>query len=356
MDFLLLLFPVLLIPKMKIAPRGTYFDSLSKENSQILKGICAVVIVFAHMSSNAMNIAKPDMIFKNLMFIGVYAVSVFFLFSGYGLSISYIKKGNAYLSGFFKNRFISLLVPFFIMLVLYNAELICEGKFSWDYFFFSVIDGSPLNVRYSWYVAVITLFYILFYFAARFAKDSKPKLIAAVVCALCVYIALCYAFSIPSHYFSSVIAFLFGVIIACFKEKAETAVRNRWSLFAAVSVILLAASLVFRAVKGGMLSNAVVKQIASISTIYLNEIFLISVILIFMQKLSFNNAALRFLGSISYELYLTHGLVIVLLKKTALVENCWIFAFSVLLLSAVSAYLLHLLSTAVIKRLRGVKA
>lgn len=60
---------------------------------------------------------------------GEMAVSVFFLMSGYGLALSYAKKGDAYLNGFIKKRLWKLLLPFIITVVVWNVEELIILKF-----------------------------------------------------------------------------------------------------------------------------------------------------------------------------------------------------------------------------------
>ncbi len=352
MDILLLLFPILMIPKMQIAKKGEFFDSLSLENSQVLKGISALLVVFAHLSTNIQK-PFPNIVMNLFVYVGPLAVAVFFFLSGYGLTFSYLKKGDEYLNGFFRKRLLSLIVPFLIVLVPYNLIVVLRGRFVLNDFFYSVIDGDPLNVKYSWYVAVILLFYVLFFIVAKLSKGKRNQLMLIMLSITIVYVGACLASGIPSHYYSSVIGFLLGMVFACHKEKAEAVMNSRWLPLSLASPIIFAAAIGVRTVKSHFGLPAVADEAVALIATYTATSFFVLTFILWTRKLKFKNPVLLFFGDISYGIYLTHGLSFTLIKIFADSMNPFVFSAIALPATVLFAWLLTLITKPINKMIRG---
>ena len=72
---------------------GVYMECLQKQNSNLIKGLMAVLVVAHHLYQYSHVIDTPIMsyIFASL---GYLAVAVFFFYSGYGLMESYKNRGG----------------------------------------------------------------------------------------------------------------------------------------------------------------------------------------------------------------------------------------------------------------------
>ena len=81
---------------------GQFF---SKDYTTMLKGICCIIVVYVHFKGKQTN-ALQDAI-GSFAFV---AVSLFFLISAYGMMLS-VEKKKGYLTHFWRNRLVSLLVP-----------------------------------------------------------------------------------------------------------------------------------------------------------------------------------------------------------------------------------------------------
>ena len=97
----------------------TIRDPFEKENTDALKGICAVAIIFRHLIG-----MSNDTITSQLFSNGFLYVGVFFLISGYGWSNSLKKGGTKYI---LVKRFVKLGIPFgiifFLRLILYWCNI-----------------------------------------------------------------------------------------------------------------------------------------------------------------------------------------------------------------------------------------
>lgn len=135
-------------------------DNLFDKNwSLALKGLCCIIVILVHIPE------EHSTHLQNL--IGSFAfvaVSIFFLISGYGVSVSKNRKG--YMEHFWKKRMASLLIPMFLINVIATiVKLIC---------------GETVNIIYSLltvnsFVLMITACYAIFYVVHRFCKVDNRK-------------------------------------------------------------------------------------------------------------------------------------------------------------------------------------
>ena len=91
----------------------------SLENTLPLRGVLALLIALHHVSQRI--VSTP--ILSEFSKWGEYIVALFFFIMGYGLTISYEKKGTSYLDGFFKRRIIKLILPYIICIIGYTSYL-----------------------------------------------------------------------------------------------------------------------------------------------------------------------------------------------------------------------------------------
>ena len=141
-------------------------DTLSIDNSNSLKGIMAICVVLHHLSQQTHSI----LIFLDF---GAIAVGCFFFISGYGLYTSYEKKGKAYLMDFPQKRFKKLIIPFILVICLYQLWLFVLNVSKGISFDDLSVGHVNAILPYSWYIFVIIIFYFTFYFAFKVANSKR---------------------------------------------------------------------------------------------------------------------------------------------------------------------------------------
>ena len=162
------------------------------------KVVLPFVIVVHHIDHNYEHIF-PDGISRigvvllgNFGILGAIVVGIFFFISGYGLTSSFLKKGDAYFEGFFRKRFVKLLVPFILISAI---EQVVRTQVIPDYSvtesFLKFLSSGFFFVQ--WFVCVLLLFYIFFYFSFKYVKDRKKAAFVLLLCVsivfvLCVYV------------------------------------------------------------------------------------------------------------------------------------------------------------------------
>lgn len=136
-------------------------DFSSIKVSQSLRGLCALGILFHHISlQDAFKISGELKIFSVS---GIFFVSVFFFYSGYGL-IKSIDTKPGYLETFIKCRILkSLVIPFYINIALYAIFFLAIGcNFPASKWICGLLGITLLN-EYAWFPIVIVILYLLFY-------------------------------------------------------------------------------------------------------------------------------------------------------------------------------------------------
>lgn len=194
---ILLILLIFILCQIKIGNNCVHM--LDKQWTTAIKGICCIVVIFVHIPAEYST--KLQTLIGSFAYI---AVTVFFTFSGYGLSIA--KQKGGYLNHFWRNRLVSLLVPMALVNIIKEIWIVITGDFDLNVLF--AIDG---------FVLMLTLCYIAWYFVERvhlFENNVK----AEVTCLLILLISLstyCFEDKIPFTVWPvPCLGFAYGILAA----------------------------------------------------------------------------------------------------------------------------------------------
>ena len=136
-------------------------DFSSLKITRSLRGLCALCILVHHFSIQLPFRYAGE--FKLFYGMGIFFVSVFFFYSGYGLLKS-IDTKQGYLENFLKTRILkSLVVPFYVNSVIYGIFYAAMGYSLPFYKWIGGFMGLFLFNEYAWYPIVLVILYLLFY-------------------------------------------------------------------------------------------------------------------------------------------------------------------------------------------------
>lgn len=304
--FLMILFPLLFFSVAafgaKPAGKGQWNDDyLGLKQMKALQGFSALGIMLHHMAQKtAAEWLDPSYIHHGLdMFvsIGTFFVSVFLFSSGYGLYQSLKIKEN-YLKGFFGRR----CGPILLMYVI--AALI---------FYLAGHTANP----YTWYIAAILYFYLVFYLAFRYCK-SDGAAIAVLAVGTVLYIAVLDVLMFGTWWYNTAGMFLLGVLCAKYQKSLTAMFKKRY-----LPLLLIGIGLMFGCFFTANSLNERVNlfetstpaayhltRIAVILGQYLSSAAFVFVCLMIVLKIRIGNRVLDFLGAMSLELYLIHGIFV----------------------------------------------
>ena len=251
-----------------------------------IKALLALMIVAHHISYYSDS--EAIQLFYHL---GAPIVSVFLFISGYGLVISYRKDGRHYLDTFFKRRILAIFVPF-ALTVLVHMLL--------DFDAYSDVVGLLANMSHgvlplsnTWYVFAILYFYLIFWLSYRFLP-FRARLFSIAVGSV-LYIVTLRLLNFAQCWYISALGFAAGTALAEFGFKFERLKSD---------AVLLAASVM----AGGAFFFLGSSWSYQLCYIFIPIAFAAAVAMLPLEKL--NVAPVRFLGEISYSVYLCQMIVI----------------------------------------------
>lgn len=277
--------------------RGYIEQPLNLENTNALRGICAIEIMLGHIG-----IATESPFLYINRKAGILIVGIFFFLSGYGLMYSTINKPD-YFKNFLCKRIWKILYPTLILyLISLIIDIFCQR------FDFSIISLIKCLLLYNfpqkinWYVTEILVLYLLFYFLYRNMQPKHGNIILITACIL--FIIFANIIDMENPWYGSTLCFPLGVLFAQNESKVIDILKQKYILITISSLLLtmFGTFLFFFFNTYSFLSDVIGRNVASTSFCILT--------LTLLMKFRIGNKVSLFFGSISYEIFLIHGLFI----------------------------------------------
>ncbi|SHI17500.1 Membrane-bound acyltransferase YfiQ, involved in biofilm formation [Butyrivibrio fibrisolvens DSM 3071] len=322
--------PILLLWGAKFTGFKKFNDEfLSIKQTKAFQGFLAVCIMLHHIAQKtcASWIYPPSRIVHGLdIFVdmGFLLVSVFLFFNGYGVYKSFHAKDN-YLKGYFKKRILPVVLALYTTtFIFFIARLLVGEKMNGEQIRLYLTSIQLCNPN-TWYVIVLPFFYLFFYISFRFIK--KDGLAVAATCALVIAYML-YGTTVDHNdywirgewWYNCVILFPVGIVFAKFEKKIIPHVQKFYWFYL---ILFLAAYYPIRIGvnnvanmfgyygEGWIPQNIVVmnRRITLAAQSVLCTWFVMCWLLLGM-KVKIGNAFIKFMGTITLEFYLIHGLYV----------------------------------------------
>jgi membrane-bound acyltransferase YfiQ involved in biofilm formation len=371
MDYLIyavyVILPIVLLFGAKVYGKGEWNDQfLSLEQSKAIQGFLAVCIMFHHVGQKtcASWINPPTRIQKGLEFfvpLGFMFVAVFFFFNGYGVYKSFHSKEN-YLKGFIGRRILPIILALYSTTVIYFVVRLIIGQKMKGNDAILYLTSIKLCNPYTWYVIVLPFFYLFFYLCFKLIKHDG--LAVALVTAFVVGYIL-FGTTIDHNdfwirgewWYNCVALFPVGVIFAKF-EKALVAFFKK--TYVVVAPLTVAAVLPvyfwsreicnkygYYGDNWGNPDTVLFRRYSVAAESAICIVFVLALLLIGM-KVQIGNKFLKFMGGITLEFYLIHGIFVELcaynfdggVKSPFRIHNLLLYSAVVFALGIPSALLL----------------
>lgn len=187
MDIVILLLITLLL---YLLPQNKEY--LNVKSTSGLRGFLALGIIFHHISP----LVKTGEEFSNFSYMGTYIVSIFFFLSAYGLYVQNESREN-YLDNFLVKRLSKIIVPFFIISLIYMFYRFVNGQLIDLNFFINLFKQGSTIIYNGWFVDIIILMYIFFYLSFKFFQNKFLSIVfntIFIICYICLAIKLGYNF------------------------------------------------------------------------------------------------------------------------------------------------------------------
>jgi peptidoglycan/LPS O-acetylase OafA/YrhL len=286
---------------------------LDASHSVQLKGLAIFFVILNHLFVHVSD-SKPNIIFQN------YAVSMFLILSGFGITFS--NGGNRLdLKQFFKKRVFRVMIPYWIttVAILILDFVILDRVLPIKRIMLTLLGINiykELNgldyVR--WFVTFILLWYLIFVICQNMLKISKIPY---------VYILISLFLLLMDYYFFHIgwyayFAFPVGCILAIYYKEISRIYSEQYKIIKQFSFIVFFYTIILKII----LTNQIVSHALSIifPDIFLGIISEINIVIVnvglimitgHFMKNGFESKLLVYLGKYSYELMLLHGMFLI---------------------------------------------
>ena len=286
-----------------------------------LRGLLAILIIIHHYALVEWNIEIP--VIQEFMTWGGVVVSVFFFMTGYGLMISYKYKGDKYLSGFIQHRLGKILPPLVIATFCYLAFISVLNHSNSFPLVFELLNGTtPLPT--SWFAYAIIFFYIIFFLSAKALSKIKHIILSLWIIAT-IYIIVLNMLNWENCWYKSTYALNIGFTYAYYEDRIKNFIQKRPQFFAGCVLLTILVLIGMRFVLG----DAHISMWKSL-VYYLTPLFVVAITYLCG---AISSSVLKFLGGISYEIYIVQGAFITLLSP---LRDHWALYFILVVVFSIS--------------------
>lgn len=189
--------------------------------SRVLKGIAILIIIFSHYTEWIWLDSPCPALTHAISTWGPQAVSVFFLFSGYGLYKSAEKNNGSINLRFFLKRILAVYLPYLILSLIIEIYTGGFRQFSISRLI-NIISASDY-----WYICVLLHMYLAFMLTFRFGGKYRITLLTIALMIQFIYL------NISEHHDFWTLsnpAFLLGVYAAAAEKKWDLSKRTHVKL------------------------------------------------------------------------------------------------------------------------------
>lgn len=314
----------------------------NKKNTDQLRGLCAMLIIVHHIASQNFSSGIFHQIDYVSIVSGYLLVGYFFLISGYGLEYGEINGRKHKFNPLF-SRIITIIIPYITISLIYCAYYLYLGKpISFNDILISIIQGNPI-VKYSWYSVTIVIVY--FFFEISKINSSHRCNLFVMLLSFIGYILLCVINRFSEFWYNTVFIVLLGILAARYKNRIFFWIKNHYKSSTMLSLVLLVIGIIWQikfSNESTLFFRITIKQITLIVAVYLIIIadFLFCLDSFFLKKIA----------KYSYEIYLTHGLVMIIINEIGIFNIAGLsYVVSVFVGTILLSAIEHLLNKRIIR-------
>jgi len=312
------------------------YNRIYVDTIDYLRGLLALTIMIYHyLSWSGLIIVNSN----NLLFrFALYGVSIFFIISGFSLSIAHIKDNFLRIENilsFFKKRFARIYPLFFFVIILsiiinYRGvnnirELLINLTISFGFLHYDSLTPG------SWSIGIEVIFYTIFPIIFILSRVLQKVnfiffvIVSMLIILLCIYyssfennyyigMGIKYFYVYKNNFVNHIYFFIFGVMIAfVYYRYIKFLTKNSFVSFINKYKLIVLIIMLFLFYFPKLRVNEYFFPITEWNRVY----FSFSSFLLFLVflLLNFKSDILKFFGQISYTLYLTHPISLFLFRK-----------------------------------------
>ena len=310
--FLLLLFTY----SIKVKRTATLKYDFTLEDIKCYKGIFSVFIVLDHIWMQ-----RPIVSLSFFHECAVILVSIYFFFSGYGVTLSTIRNQEYMGKRFWKKRFRVLVLPMFIADF---GMYVWRVKHGFRINYIQYLIGKELPNYQTWYIREVLICYFFFYILT--VKRISPKLLV-IVCGTFITMLniILYLLGFGYAWYGSDYGFLLGIVWGFVRGGVFYKFREvKIGSITMISLVLTGAfSIIYKIVGKENVFNILLTRNMMTFTATILFISIASFLVIKTKKYDV-------ISSVSMEIFLLHMLILEVVMEVRIWSNDFTFVMCVL--------------------------
>lgn len=328
-------------------------DYMSIERTNLIKGVFVLLVLLGHAAPYCKLDGALDQSYITLKeHLHQMVVSVFFLYSGYGMMKSILKKGYDYIKDIPLKRFLIVLLNFDIAVCLYLIVGAFLGQtFDGKTILFSLIGWESVG-NSNWYMFAIFGLYILMFFSFILLRWCEKR--GAIYVGTAIFTVLTMLFvmweirmGLPNWYYNTMILMPVGCWYALLQKPIEKFVMKNDYAYALVGVFLFVG---YWLSYGNRWSGGIERY-----TIW--ALFFVAVVVFITMKVSFRSKVLSWFGEHVFSVYILQRIPMAVLSRCGLAaQNGYGFIIGVIVITIFLAmifdYLVGKLDKRILKLLK----
>ena len=277
---------------------------LDRVQSDQMKGLAISLVVLGHLWVHVSDV-KTEIILSG------DAIALFFIFSGYGLTLSNTNK-DPRAAGYWASRLNRVMVPYWaatIVLLALDYFILNKSYAASDLIYTLFGINITLTTKYldyvRWYITPLLLWYLLFWLFLKIF--GRKNYISALIFSAGVIFFLDYYVAKFSWY--QIFAFPLGCLLGKYHPQIAKIYNKTPQKFAIGGFVSILLVLSYKIAFSSSLPNLIPWIMYKFTNEVVSVIFSMGIILIiaFAGSKGYVSRFLLYAGSISYELFLLHG-------------------------------------------------
>ena len=342
----------------------------SREQTKVLQGVAALGVALHHIAQKSCGPWHPSQYIVHGLDVfapvGFLFVAVFFFGSGLGLYRS-LKTKPGYLDGFTRRRIVPIIAAYYLSEVIHLIVRYLMGEKLTALTTVWYLSGLHMANFNAWFPVVIVMFYAVFCLAFRKCRSERAAI--GWVWAFTIVYTVFNAFIDHQNawwfrgewWYNSVVMFPLGLLFGRHEQKITARLKKGYPFWLILSLTAMVGFYLFSDLKAPDLWGyygqnwgdpiKVPHRLLTALSQWLACVGCVSFMMIFSMKVRLGNKALKFLGGITLEFYLVHGIFVELFGFNFLdlapslyyIRNVPLYTFAVLGCSIPAALLFRFL-------------
>ena len=294
----------------------------SLKQTKALQGIMILGVALHHMAQKTCaSWLSHSYIVNGLNFflpMGYMFVAVFLFCSGLGLYKSLQTKPD-YLKGFFRRRILPIVIAFYLSEWIWTAVRLLTGQQMNPAKILWYLSGLGMANDYSWYVIVIPFFYLVFHAAFRFCRREGVAILWIFAFTLAYTVLGCLVgqqdtwWMRGQWWYNSILLFPLGILFGKYEKQVTGFFKKGywfWLILSFAAIFALHTWSEYMLDHGWGYYGRWQSRLPAAATQWLVSIAYVAFCFLLMMKVKLGNRALAWLGGMTLEFYLMHGLFV----------------------------------------------